>query len=460
MANDLDDYLASPAAIRQTDSVDGHLLKTGEAVSGLRIVAFLGRGATSEVWRVRDDALKRDLALKILADPSDAIQQERFLAEARLLARLEHPSIVRVHGFGETTGHPYFTMDFLRPMPTLPSRRTIRHILHDLLDGLEFLHGKGVIHRDIKPSNVLLNDSGHAVLTDLGIAHVDDTSLASTIHSAAAHNLTLADGHVVALGTPGFGAPEQFAGGDVSPATDIHALGALLLALFNGKPPTTWRSLIRRMTSSSPALRPKSVQEVKTHLRLIGLLNALSAVAVIATAGLALWGVFNICRPTWRELPSTSIQRFPDRPEVVVKLPSPGNYFLSSLALAPVLSAEAERIGPECRKMPDGTVDIGYPLETLRKGSSWRRRLVKIIGRGTLKCPVITYAEVHVPSGVTFLTSGKYAIDTPSIPCERPPPDSSPTNYIGYATYVLEPNANLVFMDNPNYPPALISSTE
>ena len=460
MANDLDDYLASPAAIRQTDSADGHLLKTGEVVSGLRIVAFLGRGATSEVWRVRDDALKRDLALKILANPSDAIQQERFLAEARLLARFEHPGIVRVHGFGETNGHPYFTMDLLRPMPTVPSRRTIRHILQDLLDGLEFLHGKGVIHRDVKPSNVLLNDSGHAVLADLGIAHVDDASLDSTVHSAAAHNLTLADGHAVALGTPGFGAPEQFAGGDVSPATDIHALGALLLALFKGKPPSTWRSLIRRMTSSSPALRPKSVQEVKMHLRLIRLLDVLSAVAAIATAGLALWGVFNICRPTWRELPSTCIQRFPDRPEVVVKLPSPGNYFLSSLALAPVLSAESERIGPECRELPDGTVDIGYPLETLRKESSWRRRLVKIIGRGTLKCPVITYAEVHVPSGVTLLTSGKYAIDTPSIPCEHPPSDSSPANHIGYATYIVEPNANLVFTDNPSYPPALISSTE
>ncbi len=460
MTNDLDDYLVSSDAIRQTDSVDGRLLHAGDAVSGLRIIAFLGRGATSEVWRVRDDALKRDLALKILADPTDDIQRERFLSEARLLAQLEHPSIVRVHGFGETDGRPYFTMDLLRPIPDMPSRRTIRLILRDLLKGLEFLHGKGVIHRDIKPSNILLDGSGRAVLTDLGIAHVEDAPLAQTVHSAAAHNLTLADGHAAALGTPGFCAPEQFVGGSVSPATDIHALGSLLLALFKGKPPLMWRGLIRRMTSSSPALRPKSVRDVRTRLRLAMLLNILLTTATIVTAGLAVWGIFNLCCPDWKELPADCVQRFSDRPEVVVKLPSPGHYVLPSLALSPVLSAEAERIGPECHEMPDGTVDIGYPLEVLRKESSWRRRAVKIIGKGTLKCPVITSAEVHVSSGVTLITSGKYEIDAPYIPYEYPPPNSTPSNNVAYAAYVVEPNASLVFTDNPNYPSSLISSAE
>ena len=84
MPDDLDAYLVSPEAIHETDSAAGRLLEPGAVISGLRVVAFLGRGATSEVWRVRDDALKRDVALKMLADPSDDLRRERFLSEARL----------------------------------------------------------------------------------------------------------------------------------------------------------------------------------------------------------------------------------------------------------------------------------------------------------------------------------------------------------------------------------------
>ena len=457
MANDLDKYLVSPDAVRQTESADGRLLKTSDVISELRVVAFLGHGATSEVWRVRDDTLKRDLALKILTDPNDTIQQERFRAEACLLAQFDHPGIVKVHGFGKTDGRPFFTMDLLRPLPVEPSMRAIRRILDDVLNGLEFLHRKGVVHRDIKPSNILMDDTGHAVLTDLGIAHVEDETLSAAVRSTAAHNLTLADGHAAALGTPGFGAPEQFAGGEISPATDIHALGSLLLALFNGKPPLLWRGLIRRMTSSSPRLRPQSIRAVKTHLRLIRFLDAMTKAAIAAIVCLALLGMFYICRTKWRELPSDCIQRFADKPEVIVRLPDSGHYLLPSLTLTPVLSTEAERIGPKFHERQDGTVDIEYPLEVLKKESSWRRRLVKIIGQGTLKCPAVIAAEIHIPSGVTFITSGRYEINKPAIPCEYPPSDSNLTNHIGYAAYVVEPGADLIFTDNRKYPSSLIS---
>ncbi len=457
MPDDLDAYLVSPEAIHETDSAAGRLLEPGAVISGLRVVAFLGRGATSEVWRVRDDALKRDVALKMLTDPGDDLKRERFLAEARLLAQFDNPGIVHVHALEENAPHPYFTMDLLRPIPEVPSKRMIRRIFHDVLDGLAFLHGKGVVHRDIKPSNVLLNDSGHAVLTDLGIAHVGDEALSNTIQPTTAHNMTLAGGHVVALGTPGFSAPEQFTGGEVSPTADIHALGALLLALFKGKPPLMWRGLIRCMTSSTPALRLKSVQEVKAHLRLIGILHGLAKTTVIVLFCLAAWGAFCLCRPNWTDLQPDCIQRFADRPEVVIKLPGTGHYFLPSLMLSPVLSSDAERIGPKIKKMPDGTVDIGYPLDLLKKESSWRRRVVKIVGHGTLKCPTITYAEVHIQSGVTLITSGRYEIDNSSIPHQYPPQDSCLTNNIGYAAYIVEAGAKLTFTDNKNYPPSLIS---
>ena len=454
--NDLDAYLTSPDAVRQTNTAEGRLLKVGD----LRVVAFLGRGASSEIWRVRDVALQRDFALKMLDDSNNTVLRERFLAEARLLAQFDHPGIVRVHGFGEVDGRPYFTMDLLRPQPVEPSRRTIRRILGDILDGLEFLHRKGLVHRDIKPSNILMDDSGRAVLTDLGIASIEDAALSATVHSSAAHNLTLADGNAAALGTPGFGAPEQFAGEEVSPATDIHALGVSLLALFQGNPPLLWRGLIRRMTSSSSNLRPQSIRAVKTHIRLIEFLCALLKAATLAVACLTLWGTFYLCRTKWRELPPDCLQRFADKPEVVVRLPDSGHYYLPSLKLSPVLSPKAERITPKFHEQPDGTVDVEYPLEVLKREPSWRRRTVKIVGQGTLKCPVITSAEVHVPSGVTLVTSGKYEVDKPSIPCEYPPQDSTRTNNIGYAAYVVESGADLIFTGNKKYPSSLISISQ
>ena len=81
---------------------------------------------------------------------------------------------------------------------------------------------------------------------------------------------------------------------------------------------------------------------------------------------------------------------------------------------------------------------------------------MSIKGRGTLKCPVIAAAEVHLASGVTLVTSGRYTPDGDLIKSETPPPDASFTNAIGYAAYVVEPGAKLVFTDNANYPDTLI----
>ena len=458
MANDLDEYLATPDALRQTCGAEGRLLKPGDVVSGLIVVAFLGRGATSEVWRVHDDSLNRDLALKILAKFDDAVIRERFLSEARLLAQFDHPNLVRVHSFGETDGHPWFTMDALRPMPERPSRRFVRRVLNDVLDGLEFLHGKGIVHRDVKPSNVLLDAAGRAVLTDLGVAHLGSDELSDKVQSSTAHNLTLSGGHAAALGTPGFGAPEQFAGGDVSPATDIHALGAFLLALFDGKPPLLWRGLIRRMTSASPALRPGTVRRVRMHLRFIRILRAFMAAAAIAAAAVGVWVVVEMCCPDWRKLPPNCVQRFADRQDVVITLPREGRYILPELVLSPVLSREVENVGPVVREQSDGTVDIEYPVEVLRLESSWRRRHVTILGKGVLECPTIVAAEVHLMSGVTLRTSGIYEPDGDLVKSAKPPSNASFTNAIGYAAYVVEPGARLVFTDNGSYPPALIQT--
>ena len=284
-----DELLASDEALKQTKSAKGRLLSPGQHFGGFRVVTFLGRGATSEVWHVRDEALCANFALKVftLDAERDVKARKRFIAEARLLAQFYNPHIVRVYRLAEESDHPFFTMDLLYPIPPKPSPGTVRRIMLGVLAGLDALHKKGVVHRDIKPSNILLNKNGDAVLTDLGIAHIGDERTAHDVLPDDSRNLTLLNGEVAAIGTPGYGAPEQFAGGDVSLAADIHALGVTLIALFDNHPPLMWRGMIRRMTSSVPILRYDSIADVRRALLWMKVLvYAIRIFAVVAVVSL------------------------------------------------------------------------------------------------------------------------------------------------------------------------------
>lgn len=305
-----DELLASDEALKQTESAKGRLLSPGQLFGGFRIVTFLGRGATSEVWHVRDEALCANFALKVFAldVEHDVKARKRFIAEARLLAQFYNPHIVRVYRLAEEAGRPFFTMDLLWPIPPKPSSGTVRRIMLGVLAGLDALHKKGVVHRDIKPSNILLNKNGDAVLTDLGIAHIGDDRVADGVLSADLRNLTLQDGEVAAIGTPGYGAPEQFMGGDVSPAADIHALGVTLIALFDNHPSLMWRGMIRRMTSSVPILRYVSIDDVRQALILMNVLvYALRIFAVCAVVLMVFFIALTVKLPE-KEIEPTEIK--------------------------------------------------------------------------------------------------------------------------------------------------------
>ena len=135
---------------------------------------------------------------------------------------------MRAFASGTFRGEPYFTMELLRPLPESLSPRSIAALGRDLCRALACLHAHGIVHRDLKPDNVLVAPGGRYVLADLGIAHLSDGALSGFIHGLGRGNPTLAGGIGRALGTPGFAAPEQMQGKDISPAADIHALGACL----------------------------------------------------------------------------------------------------------------------------------------------------------------------------------------------------------------------------------------
>lgn len=183
----------------------------------------LGEGGMGVVWLGRDRLLDRDVAIKVLrrGSSSDEDGARRFLQEARLAARLQHPGIVPLLTFGEVGEERFYVMPFVRgetladrirrgPLPEAELRR----IITEVADALAYVHARGIVHRDVKPANILLDaESGAAMLTDFGIArHKDATSVTGT-------------GLVV--GTPRYLAPEQASAGldVVDGRADIYALG-------------------------------------------------------------------------------------------------------------------------------------------------------------------------------------------------------------------------------------------
>ena len=431
---DFESYLRSPEALRQTDSAQGALLFPGQILDGMRVVAFLGRGATSEVWRVHDLRQDRDYALKIFTPVSDTPAQahQRFLTEARALDEFRHPNLMRRHLLQEAGEHPYFTMDVLHPLPERLPESDILRLLEDVLSGLDALHAKGIIHRDLKPSNILLDDAGQAVLTDLGVAHIADADLAKRLGNTSTPNPTFVRKSPF-VGTPRYAAPEQLMGEDVSPATDIYALGVVTEQFFGEKVPFLWRPLLRRMTTSRPRFRLHTVRQVRRYVSLIRLFpwlrRILSIVSLIALTGL----IWHLAQPTWVELPDSFAEiRHAPQSRLVITLDG-GHYVQPELCMKPLLGL-----------VPGNT-------------NLMRRLPVYIQGKGTLKCPNITFCEVHLAPGVTFMTSGRFKANSSTfIKDSIPPPDAEWNNHIGYPTYVVEPGARLVFTENDAYPPALI----
>jgi serine/threonine protein kinase len=225
----------------------------GRLIAGrYRIIALLGKGGMGEVYRADDLTLGQAVALKFLPDAADHDEAllERFRNEVRIARRVSHPNVCRVYDVGEVDGQTFFTMEYvdgedlaslLRRIGRLPQDKAIE-ISRQLCAGLAAAHGKGVLHRDLKPANIMLDGRGQVVVTDFGLAGVADDIRGPEVRS----------------GTPAYMAPEQLAGKEVSPRSDIYALGLVLYEIFTGK-----RAFAENIAGSAPehrtVSRPSSV---------------------------------------------------------------------------------------------------------------------------------------------------------------------------------------------------------
>lgn len=230
------------------------LLRSGEMVGDWRVTAYLGRGATSEVYRAENAVTRQVGAVKLFMRGDDRALA-RFRKEVSLLAEAGSAALPRFYGAGEHSGHAFMAMELLEPAELPSADSAVARFVLGVCAGVEALHARGYVHRDIKPRNVMLRPAtGEPVLIDMGLAKESGES-----PRAISDTISVVDGHAVGVGTVGYSAPEQFSGGDIGPAADVHALGMLANACFKGRPPKAWAEIIRRSTSSAPEQRYATV---------------------------------------------------------------------------------------------------------------------------------------------------------------------------------------------------------
>jgi serine/threonine-protein kinase len=230
----------SPALLRRLGGKT-RLTQLPPAPPGYEILSELGRGGMGVVYQARQTALKRPVALKVIASGPWAGPDElaRFRAEAEAAARLQHPNIVQVYEVGEYEGRPFFSLEYVaggtlaahlagKPLPA----RAAAELLRTLALAMHAAHERGIVHRDLKPANVLLASPGRES-GESPIPKVADFGLAKRLGDSSMTQ----SGMVV--GTPSYMAPEQARGQvrDLGPSADVYALGAILFECLTGRPP-------------------------------------------------------------------------------------------------------------------------------------------------------------------------------------------------------------------------------
>jgi serine/threonine protein kinase len=229
----------------------------GQSWGRYKIVAKIGEGGMATVYKAIDLRLERHVAIKIIrrdAFPPRQLDRilRRFEREAKSLANLSHPNIIKVIDYGEFEDSPYLVMEFMSGgtlktyLGTPIAWQDAAQVLLPILSALQYAHEHNIVHRDIKPSNILMTEAGQPMLTDFGIAKLLEIEETTTL-----------TGTGVGIGTPEYMAPEQWTG-EATPQSDVYSVGVVFYEMITGHKPysgdTPASILLKQATSS--LLRP------------------------------------------------------------------------------------------------------------------------------------------------------------------------------------------------------------
>lgn len=222
-----------------------------------RIERLLGTGGASEVYEVEHAVYGTRRALKLFKPSEDIVKdrekfrilKERFVAEGKILAKISHPRIVRVHEYGsdEAAGVTYFVMDLVTNEKGGAARTLadayadgidpdqVAVWYEDLREGLACIHAQKIVHRDLKLENVLIGPDGHAVITDFGISRILDRDLREELRISMVTRIAAEqDSMRIRMGSRGYFSPELERGEEATPASDWYALGVVVFRLLTG----------------------------------------------------------------------------------------------------------------------------------------------------------------------------------------------------------------------------------
>lgn len=210
--------------------------RSGQQIPGYKILGELGKGAMAAVFKAKQLSLDREVAIKVLPRKFTNNPQfiERFYAEGRAAAALNHPNIVQAYDVGQAGDYHYFVMEYVAGRTVYDD--IIKHKRYNELDAIDITiqvaealhhaHAKGLIHRDVKPKNIMLSKEGVAKLADMGLARAMSDKEAAEAEQGKA------------FGTPYYISPEQIRGEkDIGPPSDIYSLGATLYHMVTGNVP-------------------------------------------------------------------------------------------------------------------------------------------------------------------------------------------------------------------------------